>query len=112
MRLLLLHHHHHSYPLLVAGRIDQGYLTTSKEVRYRSWSQDMDQIYTRLDDVQTEQQLLAGRLNMLFRDRRAHAYTLQVMEAEARMSREAWQRHAGDLTQPELPEEAGGSGWI
>nr|GFD29234.1 hypothetical protein [Tanacetum cinerariifolium] len=52
----------------------------------------MDEIYTRLDDEQTERQLLAGRLNMLFRDRRAHAYTRQLMEAEARMSREAWVR--------------------
>nr|GFC46350.1 hypothetical protein [Tanacetum cinerariifolium] len=49
-----------------------------------------DEIYTRLDDEQTERQLLAGRLNMLFRDRRAHAYTHQLMETEARMSREAW----------------------
>nr|GFC67455.1 hypothetical protein [Tanacetum cinerariifolium] len=61
--------------------------------------QDMDEIYTRLDDEQTERQLLAGRLNMLFRDRRAHAYTCQLMEAEARMSREAWVRaiDASDL---------------
>nr|GFC45023.1 hypothetical protein [Tanacetum cinerariifolium] len=44
----------------------------------------------RLDDEQTERQLLAGRLNMLFRDRHAHAYTCQLMETEARMSREAW----------------------
>nr|GFC84922.1 hypothetical protein [Tanacetum cinerariifolium] len=107
--------------------------------------QGTDEIYTRLDDEQTERQLLAGRLNMLFRDRRAHAYTRQLMETEARMSREAWARAtdasdlvhgeeqiialqgqvialqtqvatlqgqqglAGDPTQPELPEEAGGS---
>nr|GFC55286.1 hypothetical protein [Tanacetum cinerariifolium] len=51
---------------------------------------DMDGIYTRLDDEQTERHLLAGRLNMLFRDRRAHAYTRQLMETKARMSREAW----------------------
>nr|GFB63900.1 hypothetical protein [Tanacetum cinerariifolium] len=90
----------------------------------------------------TERQLLAGRLNMLFRDRRAHAYTRQLIETEARMSREDWVRAidasdlvhellridprrsieiselrtalqgqglAGDPTQPELPEEAGGS---
>nr|GEY28981.1 hypothetical protein [Tanacetum cinerariifolium] len=31
--------------------------------------QDTDEIYTRLDDEQTERHLLAGRLNMLFRDR-------------------------------------------
>nr|GEZ42851.1 retrovirus-related Pol polyprotein from transposon TNT 1-94 [Tanacetum cinerariifolium] len=51
--------------------------------------QDMDEMYTRLDDEQIERQLLAGQLNMLFRDRCAHAYTRQLIEAEARMSREA-----------------------
>nr|GFD10922.1 hypothetical protein [Tanacetum cinerariifolium] len=47
----------------------------------------------------TERQLLAGRLNMLFRDRRTHAYTRLLMEAEARMSKEAWTRatDASDL---------------
>nr|GEZ67835.1 putative reverse transcriptase domain-containing protein [Tanacetum cinerariifolium] len=54
--------------------------------------QDMDEIYTRLDDEQTERQLLAGRLNMFFRDRHAHAHTRLLIEAEARMSREAWTR--------------------
>nr|GFD42714.1 hypothetical protein [Tanacetum cinerariifolium] len=44
------------------------------------------------DDEQTERQLLAGRLNMLFRDRRAHAHIHLLMEAEARMSRDAWKR--------------------
>nr|GFB22723.1 hypothetical protein [Tanacetum cinerariifolium] len=50
-------------------------------------------------DEQTERQLLAGRLNMLFRDRRAHAYIRQLIETEARMSREAWVRatNASDL---------------
>nr|GFB55176.1 hypothetical protein [Tanacetum cinerariifolium] len=66
--------------------------------------QDMDEIYTRLDDEQTERQLLAGRVNMLFWDRRAHAYTRQLMEAEARMSREAWGRatDASDLVHGEV----------
>nr|GEU71796.1 hypothetical protein [Tanacetum cinerariifolium] len=61
--------------------------------------QDTDEIYMRLDDEQTERQQLAGRLNMLFRDRCAHAYTRQLMETEARMSREAWVRatDASDL---------------
>nr|GFB55484.1 hypothetical protein [Tanacetum cinerariifolium] len=54
--------------------------------------QNMDEIYMRLDDEQTERQLLVGRLNMLFRDRRAHAYTRHLMETEARMSKEAWVR--------------------
>ncbi|GKC00177.1 hypothetical protein Tco_0986313, partial [Tanacetum coccineum] len=52
--------------------------------------QDTDEIYKRLDDEQIERQLMAGRLNMLYRDRRAHARTARLMEAEARMSREAW----------------------
>nr|GFA73105.1 hypothetical protein [Tanacetum cinerariifolium] len=45
--------------------------------------QDMDEIYTRFDDEQTERQLLAGRLNMLFRDRRAHAHTPEIRELQA-----------------------------
>ncbi|GKD63388.1 hypothetical protein Tco_1305496 [Tanacetum coccineum] len=52
--------------------------------------QDTYEVYTRLDDEQSQRQLLAGRLNMLFRDRRAHAYTRHHMEIEARLSREAW----------------------
>nr|GEZ61560.1 hypothetical protein [Tanacetum cinerariifolium] len=61
--------------------------------------QDTDEIYMRLDDEQTERQLLVGRLNMLFRDRRAHVYTRHLMETKARMSREAWVRttDASDL---------------
>nr|GFA07960.1 hypothetical protein [Tanacetum cinerariifolium] len=61
--------------------------------------QDTEEIYMRLDDEQSERHLLAGRLNMLFRDRRAHAYTRHLMETEARMSREAWVRSkdASDL---------------
>ncbi|GJY40908.1 hypothetical protein Tco_0428178 [Tanacetum coccineum] len=60
---------------------------------------DTDEIYTRLDDEQGQRQLLAGRVNMLFRDRRAHAHTRQLMETEAGMSREAWGRamDASDL---------------
>nr|GFD38933.1 hypothetical protein [Tanacetum cinerariifolium] len=48
---------------------------------------------------ETERQLLAGRLNMLFRDRRVHVYTRLLMEAATRMSREAWTRatDASDL---------------
>ncbi|GKD04319.1 hypothetical protein Tco_1179293, partial [Tanacetum coccineum] len=66
--------------------------------------QDIDKVYMRLDDEQSERQLLAGRLNMLFRDRRAHARTARLMEAEARMSREAWGRSmdASDLAHAEL----------
>ncbi|GJS18638.1 putative reverse transcriptase domain-containing protein [Tanacetum coccineum] len=74
---------------------------TAFETRVR---QDMDEIYTRLDDKQSQRQLLAGRLNMLFRDRRAHAYTRHQMETEARLSREAWRRSmdASDLARGEV----------
>ncbi|GKC96171.1 hypothetical protein Tco_1161613 [Tanacetum coccineum] len=47
---------------------------------------DIDEIYVRLDDEQTERQLMAGRLNMLYRDRRAHARIALLMEKESRMS--------------------------
>ncbi|GKE05613.1 hypothetical protein Tco_1397631 [Tanacetum coccineum] len=50
----------------------------------------MDEIYIRLDDEQSERQRMAGRLNMLYRDRRAHARTARLIEAEARISQEAW----------------------
>nr|GEY39097.1 hypothetical protein [Tanacetum cinerariifolium] len=41
-------------------------------------------------DCYSERQLLAGRINMLFRERRAHAYTRHLIETEARLYREAW----------------------
>nr|GEZ09940.1 hypothetical protein [Tanacetum cinerariifolium] len=91
--------HHYSYPLLgapISTDTELGGYVREFETRVR---QDTDKIYMRLDDEQTERQLLAGWLNMLFRDRRAHAYTRQLMETEARMSREAWVRatDASDL---------------
>ncbi|GJY83501.1 hypothetical protein Tco_0496877 [Tanacetum coccineum] len=52
--------------------------------------QDTYEIYVRLDDAQDDRLLMSGRLNMLFRDRRAHAHTALLMEREARLSREAW----------------------
>ncbi|GJZ42792.1 hypothetical protein Tco_0590047 [Tanacetum coccineum] len=51
--------------------------------------QDIDEIYVRLDDEQTERHLMAGRLNMLYRDKRAHARTTLLVKREARMYREA-----------------------
>ncbi|GJZ66359.1 hypothetical protein Tco_0623055 [Tanacetum coccineum] len=66
--------------------------------------QDTNEIYTRLDDEQTERQLMAGRLNMLYRDGHAHARTNLLMEREARMSREAWVRsmNSSDLARSEV----------
>ncbi|GJX93800.1 hypothetical protein Tco_0348386 [Tanacetum coccineum] len=79
--------------------------------------QDTDEIYTRLDDEQSQRQLLAGRLNMLFRDRRAHVYirivtTLQGQVTALRDRFTALQGQQGPVggpAQPELPEEAGSS---
>ncbi|GKE79703.1 hypothetical protein Tco_1549703, partial [Tanacetum coccineum] len=45
---------------------------TEFETRVR---QDTDEVYTRLDDEKSGRQLLAGRLNVLLRDRRVHART-------------------------------------
>ncbi|GJU90987.1 hypothetical protein Tco_1303410 [Tanacetum coccineum] len=66
--------------------------------------QDRNEIYTMLDDEQSQRQLLAGRVNMLFRDRRVHAHTRHLMETKARMSREAWGRSmdASDLARAEV----------
>ncbi|GKB47250.1 hypothetical protein Tco_0898003 [Tanacetum coccineum] len=65
---------------------------------------DTDKIYTMLDDEQSQRQLLASRVNMLFRDRRGHAHTRLLMETEARMSREAWGKSmdASDLARAEV----------
>ncbi|GJQ92145.1 hypothetical protein Tco_0003284 [Tanacetum coccineum] len=52
--------------------------------------QDTNEIYVRLDDARDERLLMRGQLNMLRRDRRAHARTARLMETEARLSREAW----------------------
>ncbi|GKD06277.1 hypothetical protein Tco_1181251, partial [Tanacetum coccineum] len=48
---------------------------TEFETRVR---QDTYEVYTRLDDEQSGRQLLAGRLNMLFRDRRAHTQVMSL----------------------------------
>ncbi|GJZ82802.1 hypothetical protein Tco_0647975 [Tanacetum coccineum] len=62
------------------------------------------EIYTRLDNEQSQRQLLAGRVIMLFRDRRAHAHTRYLMKTKARLSREAWGRSmdASDLAHGEV----------
>nr|GEY77086.1 reverse transcriptase domain-containing protein [Tanacetum cinerariifolium] len=47
--------------------------------------QDTDEIYGRLDDAQDDRLLMSGQLNMLRRDRRAHARTMRLMKSEARL---------------------------
>ncbi|GJW26626.1 hypothetical protein Tco_0040437 [Tanacetum coccineum] len=50
---------------------------------------DTDEIYRRLDDAHDDRVLMSSQLNMLRRDRRTHARTFRLMEAEARLSHEA-----------------------
>ncbi|GJT80236.1 hypothetical protein Tco_1054578, partial [Tanacetum coccineum] len=70
-------------------KADYGFVATmDREIRRDPERDDTNEIYTRLDDEQSGRQLLAGRLNVLFRDMRAHARTARLMETEARMSRE------------------------
>ncbi|GKB86856.1 hypothetical protein Tco_0959128 [Tanacetum coccineum] len=84
-------------------RADYGFITTldmeirrdpGKEVGYGitdTWDDMVEDMQGRpVDDEQTKRRLMAGRLNMLYRDRHAHARTVRLMEAEARMSQEAW----------------------
>ncbi|GKE91828.1 hypothetical protein Tco_1572923 [Tanacetum coccineum] len=89
--------------------------------------QDTDEIYVRLDDVQSGRSLMIGQLNLLRRDRRSHAHTARLMKSEAKGAYEAWvqsmdasdmarsetqmvalqsqQRPARDPTHPNVPEK-------
>ncbi|GKE66014.1 hypothetical protein Tco_1520175, partial [Tanacetum coccineum] len=83
-------------------RADYGFVTTlDDEIRQlgrrmtkfvTTVRQDTDEIYRRLDEAQDDRSLMSGRLNMLFKDRCAHACTTLLMERDARLSREAWGR--------------------
>nr|GEU37397.1 hypothetical protein [Tanacetum cinerariifolium] len=66
--------------------------------------QDTDEIYERLDDAQDDRALICGRVNMLYRDRRDHAWTARLMETEARLSHQAWVQSmdASDLARSEV----------
>ncbi|GJR45686.1 putative reverse transcriptase domain-containing protein [Tanacetum coccineum] len=78
---------------------DVGYGITDSWDKIVEAMRDTNEVYTRLDDEQTGQQLLVGWLNMLFRDRRAYVHTARLMKTKARISREAWGRYmdASDL---------------
>nr|GFB10238.1 hypothetical protein [Tanacetum cinerariifolium] len=52
--------------------------------------QDTNEIYVRLDDAQDDRLLMSGQLNMLCRDRCAHARTARFMKSKAKLSLEAW----------------------
>nr|GEX55913.1 putative reverse transcriptase domain-containing protein [Tanacetum cinerariifolium] len=52
--------------------------------------QDTNEIYRRLDNAQDDRALIYERVNMLYRDRRDHAWTARLMETKARLSCQAW----------------------
>ncbi|GJU69310.1 hypothetical protein Tco_1255569 [Tanacetum coccineum] len=58
---------------------------------------DTDKIYGRLDEAHDARAVLNGRLNLLQRDRRSHAYIALLMEREARLSLLAQQVEIGAL---------------
>ncbi|GJY40061.1 reverse transcriptase domain-containing protein, partial [Tanacetum coccineum] len=69
-------------------RADYGFVgTLDDEIR-----RDTDKIYGRLDDAHDDRLLMSGQLNMLHRDRRAHARTGRLMETEARLSQTGTKR--------------------
>ncbi|GJY77015.1 putative ribonuclease H-like domain-containing protein [Tanacetum coccineum] len=76
----------------------QGTLAATDVVRLSQWmtdfvttiGQDIYEIYVRLDDAQDDRSLMSGRLNMLYRDRHAHARTARLRETEAKLSHKAW----------------------
>ncbi|GKF52764.1 hypothetical protein Tco_0159674, partial [Tanacetum coccineum] len=74
-------------------RRDYGFIATLDDEIMRDPERDVGYgITDTWDEMLTERQMVTGRVNMLFRDRRAHARTARLMEIEARMSREAWGR--------------------
>nr|GFA14975.1 putative reverse transcriptase domain-containing protein [Tanacetum cinerariifolium] len=85
-------------------RADYGFVATIDREIMRDPEREVGYGITDSWDEITERQLLTGQLTMLFRARRAHTYTHQLMETEARMSREAWARatDASDLVHGEV----------
>ncbi|GKF83705.1 hypothetical protein Tco_0248603 [Tanacetum coccineum] len=71
-----------SIPRPIGGfKADYGFVATlDDEIRRDPKRDDTDEIYGRLDDAQNDRSLMSGLLNMLFRDRRAHARTTLLME--------------------------------
>nr|GEV94270.1 reverse transcriptase domain-containing protein [Tanacetum cinerariifolium] len=66
-------------------------------------SQDINEIYERLDDAQDDKLLMSDQFNMLRRDRRADARVARLIKSEAILSHEAWvhSMDASDTTRAE-----------
>ncbi|GJZ50589.1 hypothetical protein Tco_0604779, partial [Tanacetum coccineum] len=93
-------------------RADYGFIGTldaeirrdpDREIGYEI-TDDTYEIYGRLDDAQDNRSLMSGQLNLLRRDRRAHARTARLMESEAKASCEAWVQSmdASDMTRSKV----------
>ncbi|GKB91732.1 hypothetical protein Tco_0964004, partial [Tanacetum coccineum] len=78
--------------------------TLDREIRQDPKREDTYEIYVRLGEAQDERSLMSGWLNLIQRDRRAHAHIALLMESEARLSCEAWGRSmdASDLARSEV----------
>ncbi|GJY46636.1 hypothetical protein Tco_0435699 [Tanacetum coccineum] len=71
-------------------RANYGFVSTlDDEIRRDPERKDTDEIYERLDYARDDRSLMSGQLNMLCKDRRAHARTARLMENEAILSCEA-----------------------
>ncbi|GKG32271.1 hypothetical protein Tco_0427221, partial [Tanacetum coccineum] len=71
-------------------RANYGFVgTLDDEIRRDPGREDTYEIYGRLDDANDDRLLMSGQLNMLCRDRCAHARTGRLMETKARLSQEA-----------------------
>ncbi|GJX06224.1 putative reverse transcriptase domain-containing protein [Tanacetum coccineum] len=57
--------------------------TLEDEIRQDPKREDTDEIYGRLDDAQDDRLLMSGQLNMLHRDKRAHARTARLIASTA-----------------------------
>ncbi|GKE21668.1 hypothetical protein Tco_1433180, partial [Tanacetum coccineum] len=66
--------------------------------------QDTDEIYGRLNDAQDDRSLMRGQLNLLYRDKCAHARIDRLIESEARLSYESWVQsiNANDTTRSKV----------
>ncbi|GJT99044.1 hypothetical protein Tco_1094562 [Tanacetum coccineum] len=72
-------------------RADYGFVATlDRLIRRDPEIDDTDEIYGILDEAQEARAVLSDQLNLLGRDRRAHAHTALLMEREARIYCEAW----------------------
>ncbi|GJT11636.1 putative reverse transcriptase domain-containing protein [Tanacetum coccineum] len=68
-------------------RADYSFITTlDREIRRDLEREDTDEIYKRLDEAQDDRSLMSAQLNMLRKDRCAHAYTALLIEREAKLS--------------------------